>query len=157
MFIIKVGNKYVAGKNDYKIVKGYLDREHPSTTISLTKFDFDALEFEKELDAIKFASNFGFCYQVVHASKNKMYPDINPDQLFHTEFRRYVKNCGMDRVMKELKIRKSTFDTVFNDRYQELSIQTVIRVTRTMIRKGYRGATPLYRRSSQEYYKTLKK
>ena len=59
--------------------------------------------------------------------------------------------------MKELKIRKSTFDTVFNDRYQELSIQTVIRITRTMIRQGYRGATPLYRKSSQEYYKTLKK
>lgn len=141
-YIIKVGEYYVRGKKDYTQELGYLPSSHPKTTVIMDKFDFKAKQFNREIDAIKFAEKFSYAYQVIEIKDKE---EQLEEGLGYCDgacvaqvFKKFVHDNGMSGTIELLQITPQTYEKLYEGRVDEIGNQSIIRILRLIVAKGYK-------------------
>ena len=141
-YIIKVGEYYVRGKKDYTHELGYLPSSHPKTTVIMDKFDFKAKQFNREIEAIKFAEKFSYAYQVIEIKDEDEQLEEGlgycSGDCVAKVFQKFVHDNGMSGTIEFLQITPQTYEKLYEGRVDEIGNQSIIRILRLIVAKGYK-------------------
>lgn len=162
-YIVKIDKYYYAGTNEYN-VRGYLDKQHPTKTIKLTKFDFKALALDEYEDAAKIkerCKNLGKKIEILKIKKN-----ITVDTVKYFRSEKYLadilkeeqKKTPQRELRKELNIKDKTYYRILNGFANEVYDRIIYNVCAEFLKRGYKEVELyLTRRREIEYQKKREK
>lgn len=156
-YIIKIDNNYYAGTNEYN-VRGYLDKQHPTKTIKLTKFDFKALAVDDYEDAVKIKERCKKLGKQIEILKLKKSVTVDTVKYFRSEkyladiLREEQKKTPQIELRKELNIKDKTYYRILNGFANEVYDRIIYSVCAEFLKRGYKEVELyLTRRREIEY------
>jgi len=142
-YIVKIDKYYYAGQNEYN-VRGYLDKQHPTKTIKLTKFDFKALALDEYEDAVEVAErckNLGQNIDILTIKKSVTVETVKyfrSDKYLADILKEEQKKTPQRELRKELNIQDKTYYRILNGFANEVYDQTIYSVCSEFLKRGYK-------------------
>lgn len=162
-YIVKIDKYYYAGTNEYN-VRGYLDKQHPTITIKLTKFDFKALALDEYEDAVEVAErceNLGEKIKILTVKKSVTVDTVEyfrSDKYLADILKEEQKKTPQRELRKELNIQDKTYYRILNGFANEVYDQTIYSVCSEFLKRGYKEVELyLQARREMEYKKKREK
>lgn len=162
-YIVKNDKYYYAGTNEYN-VRGYLDKQHPTKTIKLTKFDFKALALDEYDDAVEVAERCKNLGKKIEILKIKKSLTVDTVKYFRSEkyladiLKEEQKKTPQRELGKELKIQDKTYYRILNGFANEVYDRIIYSVCAEFLKRGYKEVELyLTRRREIEYQKKREK
>lgn len=162
-YIVKIDKYYYAGTNEYN-VRGYLDKQHPTKTIKLTKFDFKALALDEYEDAVEVAErckNLGEKIEILKLKKSVTVDTVKyfrSDKYLADILREEQKKTPQIELRKELNIKDKTYYRILNGFANEVYDRIIYSVCAEFLKRGYKEVDLyLTRRREIEYQKKREK
>ena len=156
---MKIDKYYYAGTNEYN-VRGYLDKQHPTKTIKLTKFDFKALALDEYDDAVEVAErckNLGEKIEILTVKKAVTVDSVKyfrSDKYLADILKEEQKKTHQRELRKELNIQDKTYYRILNGFAIEVYDRTIYNVCAEFLKRGYKEVELcLQRRRELEYKK----
>ena len=142
-YILKAGVFYVAGKKDYSTERGYMDKDHPTKTIKLTKYDFKAKQFNTKEEALAYVNGTKLHYDVYSIQTNER-ERKKPEYWFTAEaftdvFNTMLEERGKETVLTVFNIKETTLEALENGEVDGVGFQQVARIIKLMQALGYKG------------------
>lgn len=133
----------MAGKKDYSVKRGYMDRNHPKNTIELTKFNFKAKQFNTKEEALAYVNGTKLHYDVYSIETNER-ERKKPEYWFTAEaftdvFNKMLEDRGEDTVLTVLGIKEDTLKALQHGEVDGVGFQQVSRIIKLMQALGYKG------------------
>lgn len=158
-YIVKIDKYYYAGTNEYN-VRGYLDKQHPTKTIKLTKFDFKALALDEYDDAVEVAErckNLGEKIEILTVKKAVTVDSVKyfrSDKYLADILKEEQKKTPQRELRKELNIQDKTYYRILNGFAIEVYDRIIYNVGAELLKRGYKEVELyLQRRRELEYKK----
>lgn len=158
-YIVKIDKYYYAGTNEYN-VRGYLDKQHPTKTIKLTKFDFKALAIDEYEDAVEVAElckNLGEKIEILAVKKAVTVDSVKyfrSDKYLADILKEEQKKTHQRELRKELNIQDKTYYRILNGFAIEVYDRIIYNVCAEFLNRGYKEVELyLQRRRELEYKK----
>ena len=158
-YIVKIDKYYYAGTNEYN-VRGYLDKQHPTKTIKLTKFDFKALALDEYEDAVEVAErckNLGEKIEILKIKKSVTVDTVKyfrSDKYLADILKEEQKKTPQRELRKELNIQDKTYYRILNGFAIEVYDRIIYNVCAEFLKRGYKEVELyLQRRRELEYKK----
>nr|DAN77305.1 MAG TPA: hypothetical protein [Caudoviricetes sp.] len=158
-YIVKIDKYYYAGTNEYN-VRGYLDKQHPTKTIKLTKFDFKALALDEYEDAVEVAErckNLGEKIEILTIKKSVTVDTVKyfrSDKYLADILKEEQKKTPQRELQKELNIQGKTYYRILNGFAIEVYDRIIYNVGAELLKRGYKEVELyLQRRRELEYKK----
>lgn len=158
-YIVKIDKYYYAGTNEYN-VRGYLDKQHPTRTIKLTKFDFKALALDEYEDAVEIAErckNLGEKIEILTIKKAVTVDSVKyfrSDKYLADILKEEQKKTPQRELRKELNIQDKTYYRILNGFAIEVYDRIIYNVCAEFLKRGYKEVELyLQRRRELEYKK----
>lgn len=158
-YIVKIDKYYYAGTNEYN-VRGYLDKQHPTKTIKLTKFDFKALSIDEYEDAVEVAErckNLGENIEILKLKKSVTVDTVKyfrSDKYLADILKEEQKKTPQRELRKELNIQDKTYYRILNGFAIEVYDRIIYNVGAELLKRGYKEVELyLQRRRELEYKK----
>lgn len=162
-YIVKIDKYYYAGTNEYN-VRGYLDKQHPTKTIKLTKFDFKALaldEYEVAVEVAERCKNLGEKIEILKLKKSVTVDTVKyflSDKYLADILREEQKKTPQIELRKELNIKDKTYYRILNGFANEVYDRIIYSVCAEFLKRGYKEVDLyLTRRREIEYQKKREK
>lgn len=162
-YIVKIDKYYYAGTNEYN-VRGYLDKQHPTRTIKLTKFDFKALSLDEYEDAVEVAKRCKNLGKKIEILKIKKSVTVDTVKYFRSEkyladiLKEEQKKTPQRELRKELNIKDKTYYRILNGFANEVYDRIIYSVCDEFLKRGYKEVELyLTRRREIEYQKKREK
>lgn len=139
-YLIKVGNLFYSGTNNYEAQAGYLDKKHPKKLVVLNKFDFNAMIFPNKKEAQAVADSLKYVCEIIKLRQPETKPDV--DYLRSAEVAKdalqdIIDEYGERKARELLKVSNYTFDKVWKGQADEVWDQLIINTLKTMINLGH--------------------
>ena len=162
-YIVKIDKYYYAGTNEYNM-RGYLDKQHPTKTIKLTKFDFKALAIDEYEDAVEVAErckNLGEKIEILTVKKTVTVDSVKyfrSDKYLADILKEEQKKTPQRELRKELNIKDKTYYRILNGFANEVYDRIIYNVCSEFLKRGYKEVELyLTRRREIEYQKKREK
>ena len=162
-YIVKIDKYYYAGTKKY-LVRGYVDKQHPTETIKLTRFDFKALgldSFEEAKAVAKKCKNLGKNIEIF-----KMKKGLTVDTVKYFRSQNYLadvlreeqEKTNQIELRKALNISDRTYYRIMNGFADEVYERIVYSVCGELLKRGYKELELyLQARREMEYKKKREK
>lgn len=153
-YIVKIDKYYYAGTNEYNM-RGYLDKQHPTKTIKLTKFDFKALAIDEYEDAVEVAErckNLGEKIAILTVKKAVTVDSVKyfrSDKYLADILKEEQKKTPQRELRKELNIQDKTYYRILNGFAGEVYDRIIYSVCAELLKRGYKEVE-LYLKSRRE-------
>lgn len=162
-YIVKIDNNYYAGQNEYN-VRGYLDKQHPTKTIKLTRYDFKALAVDDYEDAVKIKERCKKLGEKIEILTVKKAVTVDSVKYFRNDkyladiLKEEQKKTPQRELRKELNIKDKTYYRILNGFANEVYDRIIYSVCAEFLKRGYKEVELyLTRRREIEYQKKREK
>lgn len=158
-YIVKIDKYYYAGINKYT-VRGYIDKQHPTETIKLTRFDFKAFEldsFEEAQAVAERCKNLGKNIEIFKIKKGLTFDTVKyfcSQNYLADVLREEQEKTNQIELRKALNISERTYYRIMNGFADEVYERIVYSVCAELLKRGYKELELyLTARREKEYHK----